>query len=258
MGAAGNPMQALLTGNTNGGFSFNNGPATAYRTGLALSAPLVRLNGAATPAASGLSATCDAGSAGANAYVSASGFARSTAMDASVSPATTQACARTRASTISVFPTSFAPNGVLQIDLEYSSAMCTLTGITHAPDVSYDYRVRVRYHDGSGGDLAYREAADIRPTLTDPLSATLVPMSTPVGGGHVLGDYVSSWSALLDNQVRKTRTAGMAAVRIPGVLSITSQPVRSIDPLVATGPPDPSSSVSLTVGAVGCSVEDSR
>ncbi|GAA2142003.1 hypothetical protein GCM10009844_12800 [Nocardioides koreensis] len=259
IGTASSPMQSLVTGNTNGGFSFNNGATSTYRPELSLTAPLVRLASTASPVASGVTAACEAGSAGSTSYVTASGFARSTAMDASTSPATAEACARTRASTISVFPTSFAPQGVLQVDLEYSYARCLLMGTAHAATVSSDYRVRLRYHEAGGG---YHEVADIRPGLTaDPLTPALVPMNTPVGGGHTLGDYIASWSALLDNQVSRTSVDGvdgMAALRIPGVLSITTQPSRTGTDVLGPNNVDLSSAVSLTVGAVGCSAEDSR
>ena len=264
IGTVSSPMQALLTSRTltdttSNGFSFNNGATSTYRTELALAAPLVRLESAASPVASGVAANCQAGSSGASSYVTASGFVRSTALDAAASPATVEACARTRASTISVFPTSFAPQGVLQVDLEYSYARCLLTGIAHTATVSSDYRVRVRYHEAGGG---YHEVADIRPSLSaDPLTPALVPMNTPVGGGHTLGDYVASWSALLDNQVSRTSVDGvdgMAALRIPGVFSITTQPARTGTDLLGPNNVDLSSAVSLTVGAVGCSAEDSR
>ena len=88
IGTASSPMQALLTGRTltdttSNGFSFNNGATSTYRPELALTAPLVRLESAASPVASGVAANCQAGSSGASSYVTASGFVRSTALDAS-------------------------------------------------------------------------------------------------------------------------------------------------------------------------------
>jgi hypothetical protein len=67
--------------------------------------------------------------------------------------------------------------------------------------------------------------------------------------GHVLGDYIASWSSLTTDKVTGTG----AKVTLPGVVTIATQPVRG-----TTGAPDPSSGVSVTVGAVSCSAEDAR
>ena len=167
VGTATAPMQSLLTSDTNAGLSFGNGAAADYRPSLGLSGPLVRLDPQATASPSGVTTGCHPGATGAPAYVGSSGFLRSTAPTASPDPSAAEACAVSRASTISLFPTTFAPRGVIQIELQEASAHCVVSGVAHSPTVSYDYRAVVRYHDGGGGDDAYVQAAVITPAGHD-------------------------------------------------------------------------------------------
>lgn len=209
VGTAAAPMQSLITTNDNLGLSFDNSIPDDHRSELGLTSPLVRLDSAASTSASGATSTCAPGSAGAPSYVNATGFVTST--ESSV-----EACALSRTSTISLFPTTFAPRGVVQVELTRSSAHCVVSGAGHTPTVSYDYRAVVRYHDGSAGDDAYVVAAVVTPALdSDPLAG--VDLSTvAVGGGHKLGDYVASWSSLLPADLESTSSNGVAAVRLPG------------------------------------------
>jgi prepilin-type N-terminal cleavage/methylation domain-containing protein len=258
VGTASAPMQSLLTTNDNHGLSFDNSAPADHRPELGLTSPLVRLDSSASPSASGVTSACRPGSSGASSYVNASGFLLSTA-------SAVEACAVSRTSTISLFPTSFAPRGVVQVELTEASVHCVVSGAGHTPTVSYDYRAVVKYHDGSAGDDAYVVAATITPALTtDPLAG--IDLSTvAVGGGHKLADYVASWSSFLRADLDSTSSNGRAAVGLPGVLTLTSQPVRTgTEQLLA---PDGSvlldgvalaSALSVSVGAVGCSAEDAR
>lgn len=264
VGTATAPMQSLLTSNTNAGLSFGNGAATDYRPSLGLSSPLVRLDPQAGASSTGVTSSCHPGNTGAPAYVGSSGFLRSTSTTASPDPSAAEACAVSRASTISLFPTSFAPRGVVQIELQEASAHCVVSGVAHSPTVSYDYRAVVRYHDGGGGDDAYVQAAVITPAATtDPLAGVDLT-SVAVGGGHKLGDYIASWSSLLANSLTPTSANGAAAVRLPGVVKLTSQPVRGTDQTTAADGTvtaavvDPASAVSFSAGVVGCSAQDAR
>jgi len=251
-------MQSLVTTSDNHGLSFENSAPEDHRPELGLTTPLVRLDGAASPASTGLTAACRPAGSGIPSYVTSSGYAIST-------ESRVEACAVSRTSTISLFPTTFAPRGVLQVDLTEASARCVVSGSGHTPTVSYDYRAVVRYHAGAGGPDAYVVAAEVTPSSTvDPL-AGIDLSAVAVGGGHVLGDYVASWSSFLQSDLEATSSHGVAAVRLPGVLNLTSQPVRTgTEKLLA---PDGSvvldgvtlgSAVSVSVGAVGCSAEDAR
>lgn len=245
------PAQALLTDGSQGGISFGNTTdPSAYRPGLALAPPLVTLDTSLAPQPSGLSG-CAPGATGTPALVAASGYLRTTATDDSAAPSNVESCAVARAVPVELFPTSFAPRGVVRVELVGAAAQCLVQGAAHTASTHYDYRAIVEYYDGS----TYRTAATVVPGMTsDPLDA--VPLTTPVGGGKTLGDYVASWSSLSTGKVATTEAGGVAEVTLPGVVTIASQPTR-LDPSSASGY-DESSVVSLTVGAMTCHAEDSR
>ena len=256
VGSAANPMQARLTDLTNLGLSFESGAATDYRPGLDLRGPLLRLDAGATAMASGVSATCAPSGTGAPALVRASGFLRTTPMT-DATP-TAEACAVASASTVSLFPTSFAPDGVLQIELVRATARCVVSGAGHVAQApTFDYKAVVRrYVPAAEPDVAgsYADVLAITPSLTADDLAAIDPSTLGLGSGHNLGDYIASWSALVPDTIDRTAANGLSAVSLSGVLKLTSQPVRKLP----DGTVDPASTVSLTLGQVGCSALDAR
>jgi prepilin-type N-terminal cleavage/methylation domain-containing protein len=258
-GSVSSPMQALLTNPGMNGISFGNSSTNNYRNGLDLDPPLVTFDSNASASASGLGSGCTVGSGGASAYVAGSGYLTTTSDLDLTSPTTVEACAVAKASTISLFPTSFAPRGIVIIELRRAIARCRVAGAGHTATATSDYRAEVSYYDGSG----YQSLTSIRPSLSsDPFDAINLA-TTSVGGGKQLGDYISSWSALLPTEVTSTQQTGLAEVQLPGVVTIASQPVRPglnlLDPSNPLSPlVDPNSVVSLTVGAVSCSALDAR
>ncbi|HYF72564.1 MAG TPA: type II secretion system protein [Nocardioides sp.] len=254
VGSPANPMQARLTDLSNLGLSFESGAAADYRAGLDLAGPLVRLSADATSTGSGVTATCEPSGSGPPAFVRSSGFLRTTETGSTV-----EACAVSSASTVALFPTTFAPGGVLQVELVRAVARCLVSGAGHVAQApAVDYRVVVRRHvPPAEGELAgtYQDVLVITPALAVDELAALDPATLDVGGGHTLGDYVASWSALVGSAVEPTAAGGLSAVSLNGVLKLTSQPTRVLDG-VAGG--DPTSAVSLTLGQVGCSALDAR
>ena len=240
------PMQALLTGLETEGLHFdNNDNESDYRTDLDLKSPLLRVDPNAVARDSGTTSSCTPGT-GPAAYVGATGYVRTT----SATPATVEACVIGRSSAISLFRTGFAPRGVIQVELVRGVARCTVSGTSHAAAATADYEAVVRYWNGSG----YQTAATIVPSnAIDPLIA--VPLTTSVGSGHTLGEYVASWSSLTADRIVKTQAGGHAEVRLPGVVTIVSQPVWKPD-VLATG--NETSAVSITLGALRCSALDQR
>jgi type II secretory pathway pseudopilin PulG len=272
VGSSVSPMQALLTDKTltdgsTDGFAFHNSAAADYRPSLLLEGALVRLHPESVAMASGVTADCQPGTTGTAAHVGSSGFIRTTAVDDATEGPTVEACAVTRANTVAIMPTTFAPRGIVQVELSRASARCKVTGASHVPATTYDYYAVVRYRDPSS-EGGYSVAGTIIPGLaTEPLDETLLTM--PVGQGRTLGDYIESWSALLGSEVTPTASGGTASLTLPGVVTITTRPVRlgSDQAVPVAGRPadstdteqvDLSSVVSLTFGAVGCSSEDAR
>lgn len=251
-GSVASPAQALLTDTQNAGLSFGNSASADYRPGLNLSPPLLKLDTTATTAVSGIATGCALGTTGTSSYVTGSGYLRTTAVDAATEPSVVDACTVARTSSISLLPTVDAPRGVVLVELRRSVARCQVAGTSHAASTSFDYEAIVKYWDGS----TYQTAATVTPaTTTDPLDA--VDLATiSVGGSKFLGDYISSWSALTGSEVTATAGGGQANVKIPGVVTISTQPVRNHATLA--GQLDETSVISLTVGALNCSAMDAR
>ena len=154
-----------------------------------------------------------------------------------------------RSSAISLFPTSFAPRGVVQVELVKGVALCTVSGTAHASVATADYEAVVRYWNGS----AYQTAATVTPSnVSDPL--TTVPFNTAVGGGHTLGDYVASWSS---DREQDHQDAGHGPRRRCSFRGGHDrlQPVWKPD---TTANGNSSSAVSVTLGALKCSAQDQR
>lgn len=241
-GSSAVPIQAGVTDvSTNSGVRFGTAATTAdYRPELGLTGPLVRLDDAAVPYPAQLTG-CAVTPSG---VLTASGFLRSaddpTARDV-------ESCAVTRSAPIVLFPTEFAPHGVIRVRLDRASARCTASATSGTG--THDFRALVEVWDGTKHVVV---AEPVAGQATDPLAA--VPMTTDVGGGHVLGDYLAAWSSATTSTVRSAQAARRAEVSVPGVVTIATQPVRS----GTEGGLDPASAVALTIGAVSCSAEDAR
>ena len=250
-GSATAPGQALVADAvSNDGLTFGNAlTGSSYLASLKLRPSLVRLDPAASPVPSSL-AGCAPGTGGTPAQVVADGFLRTTSTsDASTPGGRVESCSVARATPIELFPTDFAPEGVVRIELQRSSASCVVQGSAHAATASYDYRAVVSAFDGSG----YVELATVTPgQATDTLAN--VDLTRSVGGGMTLDDYISSWSGLTASRVVTRQETGTAEVKLPGVVTVTTDPVRDD----GTGAADPASAVSLTVGALECVAEDLR
>jgi len=242
------PLQAMINDvSANSGFTVGNTAAGGYSAALDLTGPLVRLDATAVPLPSGI-AGCAPGAGGIPSYVTASGYLLTTSGGDLTTPYRSESCAVARTTAVSVLPTSFAPLGVLRIELTRASARCRVDGSGHVATTAHDFLAVVQYWNGA----IYVPAAIIVPgASSDPLAA--VPLTTPVGGGHVLGDYIASWSSLTKDKVTNSAATGAAKVTLPGVVTIATQPVRA-----SSGSVDPSSGVSVTIGAVGCLAEDAR
>jgi hypothetical protein len=179
--------------------------------------------------------------------VTASGYLQTT-LPGDRPPYHSESCAVARTTPISILPTSFAPRGVLRIELTRASARCIVDGSGHIASTTYDFEAVVQVWNGT----AFEKKATIVPGMAaDPLPALL---TTQVGGDATLGKYIASWSSLTQDKVTDTKATGTAKVNLPGVITITTNPVRGS----SVGPPDESSSVSITIGAVACTAEDAR
>lgn len=245
VGGSGSPARAEVTGATNNALSFGNAVDPAdYNASLNLTGTpinLVRLDVAAARATRTVTPCTDPGTA----HVVGAGYVTSTASGV-------QSCASAGAAIVQLFPTAAAPNGVVRIELVTATASCQVQGAAHTPTAAYDYQLLVRHWNNTTSQ--YETVGPItKATSADLLAA--VNLTTPVGGGKQLGDYIASWSAVTPGRVKSVAGANVAEVNIPGVVSLSTQPTR-LDAAITDGTTP--SVVSLTMGALSCYAEDRR
>lgn len=243
------PATATVTDLSSGGVSLAGGADADYRERLSLAGPLVRLADGATPVKSGISSSCQVAETGESVRVVAGGWLRTADRVPSSAALQVDACGAARASALAVLPTTFAPEGVLQVRLVRAAARCTVSGGAHTATTAVDYEAVVRRWTGASPD-PYTTVATVRPdATTDPL-AGLDLDTLPVPGHGVLGDYIASWTSLTRDRVVRTAGAGSATVDVPALVSVVTQPVRTgTEPLTTSSPspaPSPTPSPSPT------------
>jgi len=180
------------------------------------------------------------------AYLTGTGYLNATSSSVA-------SCGTAQSNTIRLFPTSFAPNGVVQVVLDAATASCNVSTVGGG-SVAAGYRATVRYWNGS----TYTTVPALKDTNpTDPLAG--VNLGASVGTGLTLGDYIASWGSSLTSDITSAVTSKSAEVTLPSAISITSQPTRE-NVSGGTGPhqADSSSAISLDIGAVSCQAGDYR
>ena len=247
------PVTAFIpSATTLRGFRFDNG-ATGNRMRLDPSAPMVSLDTSAVPTTTTVSNCAFTGS-GTPTYLTATGF-----LDATKDTASdyVRACGTAQSGTITILPTKFAPDGIVQVELLRASVDCrvTTTGSNHTAATEIDYKAKVRYWNGSG----YTTVPLVdKANGSDPLAA--VNLDQPIGpSGLLLSDYIASWRSLAPSDVTAKTSDGQSEALVPGVVSIDTKPTRE-DVTGGTGPyaADPSSALSIQVGALSCKAQDVR
>jgi hypothetical protein len=242
VGTASAPVRAVLNGAGTGSsyFAASNLPTAGGRLGL-VDYPVVR--GAASSCGGDCEAVAATGS-----LVSAGGSAHSA----------TAALRGAVTGTVALLPTTAAPEGIIQVELDSLAVTCQSKADQSPPGsvaVAYSGRVKHRTYDPITGATGYATVLIDAEADTDPLAA--VDLQTPVGvdgDGALLrlADYVQSWSSLTETAVASATvvaTDGTAAsIDVPGVFTFTSQPLR----------PDPVSTVGVQVGVFSCTAADVR
>jgi hypothetical protein len=172
----------------------------------------------------------------------------------------------TVAGTLSLFPTETSPEGLLKVTLTSMSATCrskadetprARVAVEYAGTVSHrTYTEQVAADGTVTGTYGYSAPVAISSTAeTDPLAGidleSLVGVDTS-GLPLRLSDYVQSWSSLTSTAVTQATMLAAdgtaAGLTVPGVLTLTSKPLRS----------DAESTVGLQLGAISCTASDIR
>ncbi len=253
-------MQTLLPDNvTRDGFQFRTDSTSLPGLGTTLAsmdatAPVGDLINALGSVANG----CAFNLVGAVSHLGAGGYLNSTDDTNLSNPDLVDACAGGRTDVIRILPTTTAPDGLIRITAR-SVAQCTVSSVSHTPSTSVDYRAEVEYWKWTPGIKVagitifpgygqYVSAGVITPSTTvDPLAS--VPMTTLVSDTATLGTYIDSWDSATASDITASATGHVAQATVPALVSIQTQPVR-------TG--DPSSAMTLAIGAASCYAEDNR
>lgn len=228
-GSSTSPVQAQLAnsgGVTAYGFEFSNGADSATRTRLLLgTSSLVRT----------VSSNNSVPAATASGYIGATSF----------STQSVTAAMSTSTGAFAVFPTSFAPSGVLQVTLTSAASQCAVTVSgstgTASPTASSSYVVQYLPQNAT--------------TYVDlPATANLATIAVgPLGSTLKLSDYISSVDR--NNAVTSSESNGrVAKAKYTAALQVRTQGVREL----SAGVPDPDAQISLELGLVSCSAEDAR
>lgn len=162
------------------------------------------------------------------------------------------ACATSTARRLDIMPTSFAPDGVVQVTLHAASLSCFSNGAGSGAPVA-DWSATVTYWDDTIDAYVPLTVAKGTP---DPLTAGLLTIgpggvvvgTSPLGLPLYLGDFIKSWSS---GSVNLGATSGAARQADLTAVSISTVPTRDAD---STG----QSSINVALGQLSCTAQDSR
>lgn len=220
--ASSNPVQAELrrTGlNLFRGYSYSNATSAEIDPALGVVGPMV--NG---------------GTSGSSNVLRARGY-----LDATGAGAT---AVRTNGSVrldhLELFPTLFAPDGVVQVELDDASLTCQSGA--GAATIAATWSGRVRYWAAASNSYV-----DL--PLAPGAAALPLPSSLVVQPGRPLSTWVQSWSALTSTAPVNETLGRRAKGTMSAVLSLLTAETRS---------GDPTSPLNLAVGALSCLAEDLR
>ena len=189
-------------------------------------------------------------------YMSTADNGVSHSVDASVSAA--------GASGVGLFPTSFAPQGVVIVQLTTASLTCHVGGTypsPSAPTVAAAYTGTVKYWTGNGTTGSYQTVAVNGTQSTSPLDAILTAnpqvwsYTSSSGTQQVnLRDYISTWtsapSGVLAGLKQATSDLRQVSANLDGFISVTT--------VGALESSQGDSQVSLQMGSASCAAADTR
>jgi len=200
-----------------GAFNFTNGPGgSLLGMPLLANAPLVTAGGTAATGQTYLRAQSGAGH-----------FAESGATATGV--------------TANLLPTTFAPNGLVQVTMSNASLVCKTTGTT-TTGTSSTYNLVVKYYT----PLGYITL----PTLTQLVPLTLPdPATILVNGLTTLGSYIKDWTVTTGAAVTASAAGNSVSANLNGVLHVNTQPTKVADP---------SSGISIDFAVLSCLAQDDR
>ncbi len=162
---------------------------------------------------------------------------------------------------LKIAPTTFAPQGVVQVELNSASLTCEAGGATSSAVADFTATVRVWTYDtaSSGLNSGYNTVYTITDGQLEPPLGTGSPLNastllTQVGRDALfqpilLNKYIASWGSATGPASTNGATGDAVQRSISGIVSISTMPVRLSDP---------DSNIGITVGQMSCQTEDHR
>lgn len=147
---------------------------------------------------------------------------------------------------LELFPTSFAPAGVVQVVLNQASLMCSSGG--GSVGVVPTWVGQVRYWSAAANAYVALPLAPGAAALLDPRDIEVLPAS-PTSSATKLSTWIAAWTALTDPATVVTSAGKQAKGEISSVLSILTTETRFADP---------TSALNIAVGSLSCLAEDNR
>ena len=159
---------------------------------------------------------------------------------------------------VRILPTTFAPNGVVKVELQEASLTCTANGTASSAAAKFTAVVKV---------FTYNKA---NPVLSDYTTVILVKESDPVSSLNMniqnpnliqvgadpitnapilLSQYIASWGSATGPASVSGTTPKRVQRDINGIVSITTKPVRAADL---------DSNIGISFGILACTAEDNR
>lgn len=237
---------------TNSGFWFDNGK---WRDRLRLlnNTPMVSLDTSGNPTIPSV-ANCQVGGATSTLttdVMAATGFIDATSDD--LPNPTIRACATAQAHTVRVFPTTFAPGGVIRISLDSATANCQVDSSASIANANYD--ATVQYWNNGG----YTTVAPLnKGNASDPLDGVDRNQIIDASSGMRLSDYVQSWSSVIDSDIERNVGPSIAEVDMPAVVTVHTGHTRTFTSGWGPNNTDTTSAISLAIGEVSCKALDRR
>ncbi|MFN2610209.1 MAG: prepilin-type N-terminal cleavage/methylation domain-containing protein [Actinomycetota bacterium] len=155
---------------------------------------------------------------------------------------------------IKILPTTFAPQGLVQVFITSASLTCTTNGTIGSASAAFNITVNYWKRDPLTGSSAY-VSTNLQQgnPLVSPLSvAVLNSTQVTVDGTGLpvfLSSYIDTWNSLVNPISIISNPATSVTSNLGGIVQINTKPTRS---------GDPTSTIGIQVGSLTCTSEDNR
>lgn len=144
--------------------------------------------------------------------------------------------------TLQLFPTSFAPNGLVQVTVDSASLACQSGA--GSSSVTASWQAEVRWFNAGTGQYVEYQLQPGQGALPDPATLVVDPSS-----GTTLSHWISSWSGLTSTSGVSKGGGARAVGVVPSLVSIITAPTRTNAP---------TSALNVAIGGMSCVAMDAR